>query len=36
MLAGLETLVGKQLELGLQLLPGKKRIGMLVNANQCD
>jgi putative tryptophan/tyrosine transport system substrate-binding protein len=33
MLAGLETLAGKQLELGLQLLPGKKRIGMLVNAN---
>jgi putative tryptophan/tyrosine transport system substrate-binding protein len=33
MLAELETLAGKQLELGLQLLPGKKRIGMLVNTN---
>jgi len=31
MLAGFEELVGKQLELGLQLLPGKKRVGMLVN-----
>jgi len=31
MLAGLEGLAGKQLELGLQLLPGKKRAGMLVN-----
>jgi putative ABC transport system substrate-binding protein len=33
MLAGLETLAGKQPELGLQLLPGKKSVGMLVNAN---
>jgi ABC-type uncharacterized transport system substrate-binding protein len=31
MLAGFEELAGKQLELGLQLLPGKKRVGMLVN-----
>ncbi len=31
MLAGLESLAGKQLELGLQLLPGKRRVGMLVN-----
>ncbi len=30
-LAGFESLAGKQLELGLQLLPGKKRVGMLVN-----
>src|SRR6266567_4785130 len=33
MLAGFESLAGKQLELGLQLLPGKKRVGMLVNAS---
>jgi ABC-type uncharacterized transport system substrate-binding protein len=32
MLGGFESLAGKQLELGLQLLPGKKRVGMLVNA----
>ncbi len=31
MLAGFDGLVGKQLELGLQLLPGKRRAGMLVN-----
>ena len=31
MIAGFEELAGKQLELGLQLLPGKKRVGMLVN-----
>src|SRR6266480_6528501 len=31
MLAGFEGLAGKQLELGLQLLPGKKQAGMLVN-----
>jgi putative tryptophan/tyrosine transport system substrate-binding protein len=31
LLAGFEGLAGKQLELGLQLLPGKKRVGMLVN-----
>src|SRR6266700_4687943 len=33
MLAGFEGLAGKQLELGLQLLPSKKRVGMLVNAS---
>src|SRR6266516_2807291 len=33
MLAGFESLAGKQLELGLQLLPGKKLVGMLVNAS---
>jgi putative ABC transport system substrate-binding protein len=33
MLAGLETLASKQLELGLELLPGGKRIGMLVNTS---
>src|SRR6266699_4235713 len=33
LLAGFEGLAGKQLELGLQLLPGKKRVGMLVNAS---
>jgi putative tryptophan/tyrosine transport system substrate-binding protein len=31
MLAGFEGLAGKQLELGLQLLPGKGQAGMLVN-----
>jgi putative ABC transport system substrate-binding protein len=31
MLAGFEGLAGKQLELGLQLLPGKRRAGMLIN-----
>ena len=31
MLAGFEGLAGKQLELGLQLLPGKRQAGMLVN-----
>jgi putative ABC transport system substrate-binding protein len=30
-LAGFEGLAAKQLELGLQLLPGKKRVGLLVN-----
>jgi putative ABC transport system substrate-binding protein len=33
MLAGLETLASKQLELGLELLPGRRRIGMLVNTS---
>jgi putative tryptophan/tyrosine transport system substrate-binding protein len=33
MLAGFESLAGKQLELGLQLLPGKKRVGMLLNTS---
>jgi putative ABC transport system substrate-binding protein len=31
MLAGFDRLAGKQLELGLQLLPGKRQAGMLVN-----
>src|SRR5262245_58775955 len=31
MIAGFEELAGKQLELGLQLLPGKKRVRMIVN-----
>src|SRR5262249_26226394 len=33
MLAGFESLAGKQLELGLQLLPGKQRVGMLLNTS---
>src|SRR6266480_5790965 len=33
MLAGFENLAGKQLELGLLLLPGKKRVGMLLNTS---
>ncbi len=31
MLAGFDGLAGKQLELGLQLLPGRRQAGMLVN-----
>jgi putative tryptophan/tyrosine transport system substrate-binding protein len=33
MLAGFESLAGKQLKLGLQLFPGKKRVGMLLNTS---
>jgi putative ABC transport system substrate-binding protein len=33
MLAGFESLAGKQLELGLQMLPGKRRVGMLLNTS---
>jgi len=32
-LVGLDSLIGKQLELGLELAPGAERVGMLVNVS---